>query len=126
MPDYRLLYIEDNPVNTLIVEELLNRRPDIALRCCENGQSGLAEARAWQPQLVLLDMDLPDMDGREVLTQLRAHEATRAVPCIALSANAMRDDVEAALRHGFDAYWTKPIDFQAFYAGLEARFPSAT
>lgn len=124
MPDHRLLYIEDNPVNTLVVEELLNRRPDIALRCCEDGASGLAVAQAWRPQLVLLDMQLPDMDGYAVLKALRADEATRSIPCIALSANAMPDDIDAALQGGFDAYWTKPIDFKAFYAGLEAHFPT--
>ena len=125
MPDHRLLYIEDNPVNTLVVEELLNRRPDIALRCCEDGASGLAQAQAWRPQLVLLDMQLPDMDGYAVLKALRADEATRSIPCIALSANAMPDDIDAALQGGFDAYWTKPIDFKAFYAGLEAHYPQA-
>jgi CheY-like chemotaxis protein len=70
-------------------------------------------------------MQLPDMDGYAVLQQLRASPETSGTPCIALSANAMPDDVEAALKGGFDAYWTKPIDFKAFYEGLEVHFPSA-
>ncbi len=125
MPDYRLLYIEDNPVNTLVVEELLNRRPDIALRCCEDGGSGIAEAQAWRPQMILLDMQLPDLDGYAVLQRLRVTDSTRDIPCVALSANAMPNDIEAALQGGFDAYWTKPIDFKAFYAGLDVYFPPA-
>ena len=120
---YRLLYIEDNPVNTLVVEELLARRPDIELRCADTGQAGLAEAATWQPELVLVDMQLPDMDGFQVLRGLQAQAALSGVPAIALSANAMPDDIALALQAGFSAYWTKPIDFKAFYAGLDARLP---
>ncbi len=123
MSTHRLLYVEDNPVNTLVVQELLTKRPDIELVCEEDAGQGLARARAWRPQLVLLDMQLPDMDGFEALKRLRADPATATTPCIALSANAMPDDIDAALTAGFTAYWTKPIDFKAFYAGLEVHFP---
>jgi CheY-like chemotaxis protein len=125
MSAHRLLYVEDNPVNTLVVQELLTKRPDIELVCEEDASHGLARASAWRPQLVLLDMHLPDMDGFEVLQRLRADPVTAATPCIALSANAMPDDIDAALKAGFTAYWTKPIDFKAFYAGLELHFPMA-
>jgi len=74
---------------------------------------------------VLVDMQLPDFDGFEVLRRLRAAPETAAVDCIALSANAMPEDIERALKAGFVDYWTKPIDFKAFLGALETRFPSA-
>ncbi|MBH9578600.1 response regulator [Inhella sp. 1Y17] len=123
MPAYRLLYIEDNPVNALVVEELVSRRADIELRGAEDGQSGLALARDWRPHLVLLDMQLPDLDGFQVRQALAEHPDTAAIPCIALSANAMPEDIKSALAAGFADYWTKPIDFQAFQKGLAERLP---
>ena len=123
MPAYRLLYIEDNPVNALVVEELVSRRADIELRGAEDGHSGLALARDWRPHLVLLDMQLPDLDGFQVRQALAEHPDTAAIPCIALSANAMPEDIKSALAAGFADYWTKPIDFQAFQKGLAERLP---
>ncbi len=120
----QILYIEDNLVNQLVVEELVAQRPHLRLSCAADGASGLSAARSLQPQLILLDMQLPDMDGYEVLRLLRADASTTALPCIALSANAMPEDIRRALAAGFAAYWTKPIDFKAFLAGLDARFPT--
>ncbi|MBB5203895.1 CheY-like chemotaxis protein [Inhella inkyongensis] len=120
---YRLLYIEDNPVNTLVVEELVARRKDIELRCAEDGRRGLALAQSWQPHLVLLDMQLPDLDGYAVRAELRASAETAGIPCIALSANAMPDDIQSALDAGFADYWTKPINFKVFWAGLDQQLP---
>jgi hypothetical protein len=121
-PRHRLLYIEDNPVNALIIRELVGRRGDLAVHVAPDGTSGVAQARELQPGLVLLDMQLPDIDGLEVLAQLRADPATRAIPVIALSANAMPDDIDRALAAGCSGYWTKPLDFRAFMAGLETLF----
>ena len=70
-------------------------------------------------------MQLPDFDGREVRRRLLADEATAHIPCIALSANAMPKDIQQALDAGFADYWTKPLDFPAFMAALEARFGPA-
>ncbi|RVU46495.1 hybrid sensor histidine kinase/response regulator [Rubrivivax rivuli] len=117
-----LLYIEDNPVNALIIRELLQRRPDLHLHVAEDGARGLQQAAALVPDLVLLDMQLPDMDGFEVLRRLRAQAALAQVPVIALSANAMPEDIERALAAGMSDYWTKPLDFTAFLASLEALF----
>ena len=83
----------------------------------------MQRAIAWQPALVLIDMQLPDFDGFEVLRRLRADPLTASTSCIALSANAMPDDVARALAAGFDAYWTKPIRFGRFLAGLDGLFP---
>lgn len=121
----KLLYIEDNPVNQLVVQELVAQRPLLQLVCEEDGGRGLARARTMQPDLILLDMQLPDFNGYEVLQQLRADALTAAIPCIALSANAMPEDIRRAREAGFTDYWTKPIDFKAFLSGLDARFGKA-
>ncbi|MCV2348815.1 response regulator [Paucibacter sp. Y2R2-4] len=118
----RLLYIEDNAINTLVVEELLSRRPALSLSCEEDGARGLQSAQTQPPELILLDMHLPDCDGYEVLKQLRADPRTAHIPCIALSATAKEEDHRRALAAGFLAYWTKPIDFKAFLDGLDAFF----
>jgi signal transduction histidine kinase/CheY-like chemotaxis protein len=124
MPPWRphLLYIEDNPVNLLIVSEMLRLRPDLRLDTAINGRDGLLLARLHRPPLVLIDMQLPDIDGLQVLRELRADAQTAALRCVALSANAMPDDVRAALAAGFDDYWTKPLDMSAFMAALAAMF----
>lgn len=121
---HRLLYIEDNPVNTLVVQELVTRRPRLMLRCAEDGRQGLQEARDWRPALILLDMQLPDLDGFQVLQALRQDPLTAATPCVALSANAMPDAMRRARDAGFAEYWTKPIDFAAFLGGLDRYFPA--
>ena len=115
-----VLYIEDNPLNVLLVEELLSRREHTRLRCAPDGKSGVAAAHEMRPDLVLIDMQLPDFDGFEVLRRLRTDSTLGATRCIALSANAMADDVARARAAGFDDYWTKPINFAQFLGGLDA------
>jgi PAS domain S-box-containing protein len=117
-----LLYVEDNPVNALIISELLAKRSDLRLHLAETGASGVAKAVALQPDLVLLDMQLPDFDGHEVMRRLREHPRTAQVPVIALSANAMPENIERALHAGMADYWTKPLDFRAFMASIEGLF----
>ncbi|MEO6032720.1 MAG: ATP-binding protein [Burkholderiaceae bacterium] len=114
-----ILYIEDNPVNVILVRELVALRPGIALRCEVNGLSGVAQALAEPPDVVLIDMQLPDIDGHEVLRRLRAAPALAGRPMIALSANGMPEDIAHAEAAGFDAYWTKPIDFYRFLTDLD-------
>ena len=124
-PGGRLLYIEDNEVNLLIVRELMRQRDDLPFLSAPDGGRGLAAARAEQPVLILLDMQLPDMDGHEVLRQLRADPATAGIRCIAVSANAMPEDILRARQAGFDDYWTKPLDLSAFMRGINALFGPA-
>ena len=119
----RLLYIEDNAVNVLLVQELVSTLPGLALACENTGQAGVHRAASLLPDLILVDMQLPDFDGYEVLRRLRQHAGTAAIPCIALSANAMPEDITRALHAGFEDYWTKPIDFRRFISALERRFP---
>jgi len=114
-----LLYIEDNDVNLLIVRELVQRRSDLHFVAACDGASGLAAARQHQPALILLDMQLPDMDGHGVLRALRADPATAAIRVVALSANAMPEDIRRALDAGCADYWTKPLDLKAFMLALD-------
>jgi CheY-like chemotaxis protein len=118
-PALRLLCIEDNPVNTMLVQELVAMRPGIRLSCAADGLSGLALAAQERPHVVLLDLQLPDIAGQEVLARLRADPQHAGCAVIALSANAVPEDIRAARAAGFDDYWTKPIDFDRFLAGLD-------
>jgi CheY-like chemotaxis protein len=114
-----VLYIEDNAVNVLLVQEIVSMRENVTLHVAIDGRSGIASALALKPRAVLIDLQLPDMDGFEVLRRLRADRSMDGVSMIALSANAMPEDIEKARRMGFDDYWTKPIDFRKFLAGLD-------
>jgi signal transduction histidine kinase/CheY-like chemotaxis protein len=122
-PRGTILYIEDNHVNVLLVEELVKSLGGLAIVSEPTGAAGVARAIALRPDLVLIDLQLPDFDGYEVLRRLRAEPRTQAIPCVALSANAMREDIERGLATGFVDYWTKPIDFAVFIAALERMFP---
>jgi len=115
----RLLYIEDNPVNVLLVQELLARHGRVELSVAVDGLSGVSLAQRSRPDVVLVDMQLPDIDGAEVLRRLRADAGMAGSTLVALSANAMPEDVSRAREIGFDDYWTKPIDFKAFLGALD-------
>ena len=122
---HRVLYIEDNSVNALIISELVARRSDLALQIAVDGTRGVQQAQALLPDLILLDMQLPDFDGFEVLRRLQALPQTARIPCIALSANAMPADIDRALKAGMSDYWTKPLDFKVFMNSLDRLFGKA-
>lgn len=113
------LYVEDNPVNLLLMQEMFKKRPGWSLFTAVNGLDGVAQAHRLRPQLALIDMQLPDIDGIEVLRRLRLEPAMAAVPCIAVSANAMPDDIARARDAGFSDYWTKPVDLKHLLAALD-------
>ena len=115
-----LLYIEYNPVNVLLLQELLAQRPNVRMRSADTGNGGLVMALDEVPDVVLIDMQLPDLDGMEVLRRLKTNPVWSAVRLIALSANAMPEDVTNALTAGFDDYWTKPIDMKKVLEKLDA------
>ena len=114
-----VLYIEDDPVNALLVQHILALRPHCTLHEAADGASGIAMARRLRPDLILTDMNLPDMSGYDVLQALQSDPATRDLRCIALSADAMPDNVERALAAGFADFWTKPIDVPGFLKRLD-------
>jgi CheY-like chemotaxis protein len=115
----RVLYVDDEELNRLLMQALLDFRPGVALQMAADGAGGLAAARAAPPDLVLLDMRLPDMTGVQLLHALRADAALAGVPCIAVSANAMPADIADALHAGFDAYITKPIVSAQLFAEID-------
>ena len=114
-----LLYVEDNAANMQLVEQLIARRPDMRFLCAEDGARGIALARTHQPDVILMDINLPDMSGLEALQTLRTDPATSHIPVLALSANAMESDISASLEAGFFRYLTKPIRINTFMEALD-------
>jgi CheY-like chemotaxis protein len=107
----RVLCVEDNPVNALLMREALALRPgEIELRLADSGEGGLEVLASWRPDVVLLDMSLPGIDGHEVLRRLRARPELADLPCVAVSADAMPQQIARARAAGFDDYWVKPLD----------------
>ena len=114
-----LLYVEDNPANLTLVEQLISRRPDMRLLSARDGNLGIQLARANQPEVILMDINLPGISGIEALKILRADQATAHIPVVALSANAMPRDIEKGLQAGFFRYLTKPIKVTEFMETLD-------
>lgn len=114
-----VLCVEDNPVNLLLVQEVLTLRPHVRLRCAETGLAGVAAALEEAPDVLLLDLQLPDISGHEVFQRLHALPQMAACRFIALSADAMPESIEASLAAGFHDYWTKPIQFDRFLAQMD-------
>ena len=108
--DSTVLYIEDNPANLRLVSELLGRLPHINMLSAHEPRLGIDLVVEHHPDLVLLDINLPGMDGYEVLRLLRENENTHDIPVIAVSANAMSGDISKGMEAGFNDYITKPID----------------
>ena len=122
-----VLYVEDNPVNALLMTAIFEAAPLAHLRLviAVNGNSGLQQARQLLPDLILLDMQLPDMNGLSVLQALKREARTAAIPVIAVSADAMPEQVQTAQAAGCTDYWTKPLDLQKAMTALASRFPAA-
>jgi len=114
-----LLYVEDNPANLMLVEDLIARRPDMRLVSARDGASGIEMAHSEKPAVILMDINLPGISGIEALRVLVTDRATAHIPIIALSANAMPRDIEKGLEAGFFRYLTKPIKVNEFMATLD-------
>jgi PAS domain S-box-containing protein len=119
VPRRTLLYVEDNPANLTLIEQLIARRPDMRLLSARDGNLGIQLARANQPEVILMDINLPGISGIEALRILRADPATAHIPVVALSANAMPRDIEKGLQAGFFRYLTKPIKVNEFMHTLD-------
>jgi len=119
-PRRTLLYVEDNPANMQLVEELIAEIPGMRLITAVDGTLGIELARASQPQVILMDINLPGISGIKALKILRGESATAHIPVIALSANAMTRDIEKGLEAGFFRYLTKPIKITEFMKTLNA------
>jgi CheY-like chemotaxis protein len=114
-----LLYVEDNPANLKLVEQLIARRRDMRLLSAKEGTLGIQLARRHHPEVILMDINLPGISGIEALKILREDPATAHIPIIALSANAMPRDIEKGLLAGFFRYLTKPIRIDEFMQTLD-------
>jgi two-component system cell cycle response regulator DivK len=114
----RILIVEDSPVNKEQTVAMLERAGHLPLQA-ETATAGLALARSRRPDLILMDIQLPDMDGLEATRQIRADPRTRHIPVIALTAFAMKGDADTMRDAGCDAYITKPIRYQPFLEEVE-------
>jgi CheY-like chemotaxis protein/anti-sigma regulatory factor (Ser/Thr protein kinase) len=114
-----LLYVEDNPANLMLIEDLIERRPDIRLLSAADGNRGVEIARASRPDVILMDINLPGISGIQALKILRADPATAHIPVVALSANAMPRDIAKGMEAGFFRYLTKPIKVDEFLETLD-------
>jgi PAS domain S-box-containing protein len=131
-----VLYVEDNPVNVMVMQQALAlQNPGCRLEIAPDGEQALAWLAHERPDLVLLDINLPGIDGYEVLRGLRALPHLAGLPCVAVSADAMPEELARAQAAGFDAYWTKPLDLSGLAeridrlvhrASLAASPPSGT
>ena len=109
-----LLYVEDNPANLALVEQLIARRPDLRLLTAINGNLGIKLAQENLPDIILMDINLPGISGIQALRILRDDPLTAHIPVLAISANAMRVDIKKGLDAGFFRYLTKPIKVNEF------------
>jgi CheY-like chemotaxis protein len=114
------LCVEDNPANLMLVEKLMERRPDIQLVVATDGIRGIEKARAARPDVILMDINLPGISGLIALGILAEDPETASIPVIALSANAMPVDIERGLAAGFFRYLTKPIKVNEFMDTLDS------
>jgi CheY-like chemotaxis protein len=114
-----VLYVEDNPANLALVEELLTRRPDLRLICAADGNLGVEYARTYLPDTILMDLHLPGISGIEAMKTLRADPSTADIPVIALSAHALPAEIIKTMEAGFFNYITKPIMLKEFMAALD-------
>jgi len=114
-----LLYVEDNPANLLLVQTLMERRADIRLLCAKDGCSGLSMARSALPDVILMDINLPDISGIRAMKILSEDPKTARIPVVALSANAMPRDIKKGMKAGFFNYLSKPIKLDEFMNTLD-------
>ena len=117
----RVLYAEDNEVNVELVRQVVTLRPSVDLEVAINGERALEQARRQPPELMLVDMNLGDMTGLELARALQREAATAAIRLVALSADALPEQIQAALDAGFESYLTKPINFRELLDVLDGR-----
>jgi two-component system cell cycle response regulator DivK len=119
MANARILIVEDNPKNLKLIRDLLQFKGYQTIEA-DSAEAGIELAREQHPTLILMDIQLPGIDGREAMKVLKADASTQQIPIIALTASAMKGDRERLLAEGFDGYIPKPIDIKAFPEQLES------
>ncbi|MDQ1315548.1 MAG: hypothetical protein QG662_1657, partial [Pseudomonadota bacterium] len=121
-----VLYIEDNPSNIRLVANILGHRKHVHLLTAHTPELGIELARSRSPELILLDINMPGMDGYQVLEVFKADPLLKNIPVIAITANAMQRDIERGRAAGFSDYLTKPLDVRHFNKAVSAMLKSAT
>ena len=119
----KILYVEDNDDNVYMLKNRLTRAGFIVI-VATDGTQGVAMAASEQPDLILMDLTLPNMDGHEATRRIKADTATQRIPVIALTANAMPGDREKALAAGCDDFDTKPVELQRLLGKIRALAPA--
>ncbi|MCG5535729.1 ATP-binding protein [Ectothiorhodospira mobilis] len=122
---FTLLHVDDNPSNLRLVEQALSRRPAVRVISAPSAGLGLELAGVHRPDLIVLDINMPGLNGYQVLEQLRGDPVTATIPVVALTANATERDVERGRRAGFDDYLTKPLDLERFLGAVDTRMAAA-
>ncbi|RSZ56793.1 response regulator [Massilia atriviolacea] len=120
LAEHTLLYVEDNPANLKLVQEIVRFRPDLHLLSAPDGHIGIELAKAHLPDVILMDLNLPCVSGTDALKELRSDPRTAHIPIIALTASAMPRDVERGLASGFSRYLTKPINIDEFNEAIDS------
>ncbi len=117
---HTLLYVEDNPANLKLVQEIVRYRPELRLLSAPDGHLGIELAKAHLPDVILMDLNLPCVSGTDALKALRSDPRTAHIPIIALTANAMPRDIERGMANGFFRYLTKPINIDEFTEAINS------
>jgi len=120
----RVLYVEDDPVNIELMRFVMELRPQVHLEVATDGLAGVAAAQHFDPELVLLDMNLPLLGGLGVLGQLKSNPKTAKIPCVAVSANSLPADIQAAMDAGMQAYMVKPFAISSMLALVDSMSPA--
>ena len=122
-PMTKILYVEDNDDNIYMITRRLGRK-DYEVIVAKDGEEGIAMARSEAPSLILMDLDLPVLDGWEATRRLKASDETRHIPVIAVSAYAMVSDRERAMAAGCDDFFSKPVDLKGLLERIESLLPA--
>lgn len=116
---YKILLVEDNEVNSdMLSRRLVKKNFDVSI--ARDGEEGIEKAFALKPDIILMDLSLPKIDGWEATRRIKANKETETIPLIALTAHAMVDDREKAIQAGCDDYDTKPVEFERLISKIEA------
>jgi CheY-like chemotaxis protein len=119
----KILYVEDNEDNVYMLQRRLTRKGfDVVI--AENGQVGVEKSKSENPDLILMDLSMPVMDGWDAIKILKEDESTKSIPVIALSAHAMEEHRERAMAAGADDYDTKPVDLERLLGKINSQLPS--
>ena len=120
---HTILYIEDNPSNLKLVAQILGQRKHINLLTAHTPEIGIGVALARRPELILLDINMPGMDGYQILELLKAESSLKDIPVIVVTANAMPREIKRGMKAGFSDYLTKPLDIKKFLNTVDHYLP---